>query len=52
MSIPDWVCLDCNTVFKPIIKEDEVSFNCSSCRSPKTIAKRLSVSNSESEKTS
>jgi len=48
MSIPDWICLDCKTVFAPIIKDDEVSFNCPSCRSPKTIAKRLGVLNAKS----
>ena len=49
MVIPDWICLDCRKEFIPVINESDISFNCPACGSPKTIAKRLSVSNSESE---
>ena len=52
LAIPSWICLDCKKVFIPIIKESNVSFNCPSCGSPKTIAKRLSVSNLEPDSNS
>ena len=47
LAIPSWICLDCKKVFIPVIDENDVSFNCPSCGSPKTIAKRLSETNSE-----
>ena len=48
MATPSWVCLECGKEFIPVINESDISFNCPACGSPKTIAKRLSVLNSES----
>lgn len=48
MGIPSWVCLECGKEFIPVINGSDISFNCPACGSTKTIAKRLSVLDSES----